>query len=57
VQSQPVAAEDLVDGLEPGLPAVTGDHGPLPDPQEIEALLALSAGEWAEPAGGRVITD
>ncbi|WP_369175480.1 sugar kinase [Streptomyces sp. R28] len=25
---------------------VTGDHGPLPGPQEIEALLALPAGEW-----------
>ncbi|MFG2550804.1 sugar kinase [Streptomyces sp. NPDC048581] len=27
---------------------VTGDHGPLPDPQETEALLALSVREWAE---------
>ncbi|MFI7413704.1 PfkB family carbohydrate kinase [Streptomyces sp. NPDC049627] len=27
---------------------VTGDHGPLPDPQETEALLGLSAREWAE---------
>ncbi|QOV40722.1 sugar kinase [Streptomyces ferrugineus] len=29
---------------------VTGDHGPLPDPAEREALLALSAREWAERA-------
>ncbi|MFI6013236.1 sugar kinase [Streptomyces sp. NPDC051243] len=27
---------------------VTGDHGPLPAPRETEALLALSAREWAE---------
>ncbi|MGW2693161.1 sugar kinase [Streptomyces sp. NPDC001296] len=25
---------------------VTGDHGPLPDPAEIERLLGLSAGAW-----------
>ncbi|MDF3149652.1 MULTISPECIES: sugar kinase [unclassified Streptomyces] len=36
---------------------VTGDHGPLPDPQEIEALLALSAGEWAEPAAASSPTE
>ncbi|MFD0433028.1 sugar kinase [Streptomyces chartreusis] len=29
---------------------VTGDHGPLPDPGGTEALLALSAREWAERA-------
>jgi 2-dehydro-3-deoxygluconokinase len=29
---------------------VTGDHGPLPDPRETEALLALSAREWSEQA-------
>ncbi|MFJ7073766.1 sugar kinase [Streptomyces sp. NPDC098781] len=29
---------------------VTGDHGPLPDPPEVEALLALSPREWAERA-------
>ncbi|MFC5220228.1 sugar kinase [Streptomyces coerulescens] len=29
---------------------VTGDHGPLPDPAETEALLALSAREWAARA-------
>ncbi|NUP24980.1 MAG: sugar kinase, partial [Streptomyces sp.] len=27
---------------------VTGDHGPLPDPREMEALLALSEREWPE---------
>lgn len=26
---------------------VTGDHGPLPDPRQTEALLVLSAREWA----------
>ncbi|MEY9996833.1 sugar/nucleoside kinase (ribokinase family) [Streptomyces sp. V4I8] len=31
---------------------VTGDHGPLPDPTETEALLALSAREWTERAAG-----
>jgi 2-dehydro-3-deoxygluconokinase len=25
---------------------VTGDHGPLPDPEEIERLLALPSAEW-----------
>ncbi|GHG99716.1 sugar kinase [Streptomyces lanatus] len=29
---------------------VTGDHGPLPEPREMEALLALSTREWAERA-------
>lgn len=29
---------------------VTGDHGPLPDPAETEALLALSTREWARRA-------
>ncbi|MGF0177012.1 sugar kinase [Streptomyces sp. Marseille-Q5077] len=29
---------------------VTGDHGSLPDPQDMEAMLDLSAQEWAERA-------
>ena len=29
---------------------VAGDHGPLPDPRETEALLALSTREWTERA-------
>ncbi|MFE5812669.1 sugar kinase [Streptomyces sp. NPDC056479] len=29
---------------------VPGDHGPLPDPRELEALLALSPRAWAERA-------
>ncbi|TXS49300.1 sugar kinase [Streptomyces sp. uw30] len=29
---------------------VTGDHGPLPAPGEIQALLALSTREWAQRA-------
>ncbi|WUN93112.1 sugar kinase [Streptomyces sp. NBC_00299] len=31
---------------------VTGDHGPLPDPEDLETLLGLSAREWAERAAG-----
>ncbi|EGX57702.1 PfkB-family carbohydrate kinase [Streptomyces zinciresistens K42] len=30
---------------------VTGDHGPLPDPRETEALLDLSPAGWARRAG------
>ncbi|MFJ9713819.1 sugar kinase [Streptomyces sp. NPDC101234] len=32
---------------------VTGDHGPLPDPADIERLLALTAEDWARHQGGR----